>query len=297
MCIFVKKYIMKYKLTNDQKLKNYFKAVEMRLEGATVTEIIQNTDFPTWRVLEFFMTQNKLTLPLDKAAFNKQVDVNFFKTIDSENKAYILGFLYADGCVYDSDRIGLCLSEEDNQILEFIKKEMKSTAKITTIHNTKSAINRKPQSLLRISSTKIVEQLLSYGVQQNKTLKEGLVFPVFEPHLISSFLRGLSDGDGNIYLKIEDEGKLTKSKFRWTLCMTDKSFLLKLKSYFELLNIDVKLYEKQGKTCKYYIFSTSSRDETKKVCDLLYSSKGFFLPRKKEKYLEYIKLLENTVLS
>jgi hypothetical protein len=289
---------MKYKMTNDQKLENYFKAVKMRLEGASSEEIIINTDFPSWRVLEFFMKENKLTLPLDKAKFNKNVDVTFFNQIDTIEKAYILGFTYADGCIYNKGRFGYCIAEQDIEILSFIKAQLKSTANILTTHNTKGAKNRQPQALLRISSTKIVETLmLSFGVQKNKTLNEGLVFPQFEEKLLISFLKGLSDGDGNIYFKAGDKNTTNNSMFRWTICMTDKPFLDKLKECLDQWGVTVSLYEKQGKTCKYYTLSTNSREHTKKLCDILYSVDSFCLKRKKDKYIEYLKLLDNTVLS
>ena len=81
---------MKYEMTNEEKLENYFKAVRMRLEGASKEEIIEKTEFPTWRVLDFFMNQNNLTLPLDKAAFNKNLYVTSFNKIDTDAKTYIL---------------------------------------------------------------------------------------------------------------------------------------------------------------------------------------------------------------
>ena len=291
-------YDMKYDIKNDQKLEDYFKAVRMRLEGASREEVIENTDFPSWRVLEFFMTQNDLTLPSNKASYNKQVDVTFFDSIDSCDKAYILGFIYADGCIYDKGRFGFCLAEKDEEILNFIKEKMKSTSNITKVHNTKGSKNRQPQALLRISSVKLVDVLKDvYGINVNKTLNEGLVFPNFEENLLLSFIRGLSDGDGNIYFVKGKNDTTANSKFRWTLCMTDKHFLLKLKNYLHEKGITVAFYEKQGKTCKYYVISTNSREHTRLFCKLLYSTEGFYLQRKKDKYLEYIKLLDNTVLN
>ena len=159
-------------MTNAKKLENYFKAVRMRLEGASKNEIIEKTEFPTWRVLEFFMNQNNLTLPLNKAAFNKNVDVTYFDEINTDAKAYILGFIYADGCIYDKERFGFCITEDDSQILEFIKSEMKAENSIVTTHNKKGSVNRKPQCTLRIGSTKLVEKLKTeYGINERKTVR------------------------------------------------------------------------------------------------------------------------------
>jgi len=286
---------MKYEMTNEEKLENYFKAVRMRLEGLNNKEIIEKTEFPTWRVLEFFMTQNNLTLPLDRASFNKNVNVNYFNEIDTDAKAYILGFIYADGCIYDKGRFGFCITQDDSNVLEFIKKEMNAENSIITIHNQKGSKNRRPQSVLRISSVKLVEKLkIDYGVNERKTLRAGLVFPKLEEKLISAFLRGLSDGDGNLYLKSENNS-LSKTVFRWTLCMTDKDFMISIKYYFESKGIKISFVEKKGKTCNYYLLYTSGRLHTEKLCEIIYQSDGFCLQRKKDKYLSF-KKLGNTVL-
>ena len=48
---------------------------------------------------------------------------NYFKTIDTEEKAYILGFLYADG--YNSDKqVVISQLEQDVDILEKINKAL-----------------------------------------------------------------------------------------------------------------------------------------------------------------------------
>jgi hypothetical protein len=281
---------MKYEMTNEEKLENYFKAVRMRLEGANKEEIIEKTEFPTWRVLEFFMNQNNLTLPLDKAAFNKNVDVTYFDEINTDAKAYILGFIYADGCIYDKGRFGFSITEDDSQILDFIKKEMKCENPIVKTHNKKGSANRRPQCTLRIGSTKLVEKLKTeYGINERKTVREGLVFPKIDEKLLSAFLRGLSDGDGNLYFK-PNGNLLSKTVFRWTVCMTDKPFILSVKEYLESKGISISLVEKQGKTCKYYVMYTSSKSHTEKLCDILYQTDGFCLQRKKDSYLSFKQL-------
>ena len=50
------------------------------------------------------------------------VNENFFERIDSEEKAYTLGIMYADGCVYKNTMI---IGVTDKEIVENIKKFMK----------------------------------------------------------------------------------------------------------------------------------------------------------------------------
>lgn len=287
---------MKYTMTNEEKLEEYFKAVRMRLEGASREEVVNNTNFPSWRVLEFFMTQNNLTIPSNRAIYNKNVDVRFFDDIDSVDKAYILGFIYADGCIYDNGRFGFCLAYQDIDILYFIKDKMQILSDVKIHHNKKGSINRQPQCVLRVSSVKIVKRLAEFGIKRNKTLNEGLLFPDFNNDLITAFLRGLSDGDGNLYYVPGDNSTRINSKFRWTICMTDEPFLKKVQEYLDSNNITTSLYKKKGKICDFYTLSTNSRGHTEKLCELIYSSNGFSLNRKLHKYLSY-KNLDNTVLS
>ena len=63
---------------------------------------------------------------------NKQnlirVDETVFNTIDTEEKAYWLGFMFADGFVLSADNtIGLDLAEKDFHHLEKYKKFLKFT--------------------------------------------------------------------------------------------------------------------------------------------------------------------------
>ena len=53
------------------------------------------------------------------------LDENYFDSIDNPNKAYIIGFIYADGSInLKRNLLTICISEKDLEILEFIKKEL-----------------------------------------------------------------------------------------------------------------------------------------------------------------------------
>ncbi len=55
---------------------------------------------------------------------------NYFDKIDTEAKAYILGFIYADGFVGSEKFNNIVISINDLEILEFIAEELKFTGKI-----------------------------------------------------------------------------------------------------------------------------------------------------------------------
>ena len=66
--------------------------------------------------------------------YNK--DIHYFDKIDTEEKAYILGFLATDGCIAvtknGNKRIKITLKSSDKDILEKIKNQLKSDSPITT---------------------------------------------------------------------------------------------------------------------------------------------------------------------
>ena len=82
---------------------------------------------------------------------------NYFDVIDSHEKAYILGFLIADGCIRlekrksgnFSKRICFSNSIDDWDVIKYIHDKICPEVKLITYHNTKGAINRKPQVTLQ----------------------------------------------------------------------------------------------------------------------------------------------------
>lgn len=71
---------------------------------------------------------NPSTFFIKKEVFMRKYKVNedYFKLIDTEEKAYWLGFLYADGCVTQatkySKRLQVNLSIKDINHLEILRK-------------------------------------------------------------------------------------------------------------------------------------------------------------------------------
>lgn len=132
-----------------------------------------------------------------------QVDENYFEKIDSKNKAYWLGFLYADGCVLSKTKNGkisyvleVSLSIEDISHLERLKMCLKSNSPIKI----KLVKNKYQACRITICNKKICEDLIKLGCTPRKSLT--LTFPNEEQlpkELIPHFIRGYLDGDGCIY--------------------------------------------------------------------------------------------------
>ena len=124
-----------------------------------------------------------------------QFNHNYFKTIDTEEKAYILGFLYADG--YNSDKqVVITQLEQDVDILEKINKALNAN---NQIKRKLQSTNNKTVCQLCYSSIDMCTDLTNLGCFRNKSL--ACTFPTFlDKSLIRHFIRGYFDGDGCVWI-------------------------------------------------------------------------------------------------
>lgn len=148
-----------------------------------VGKILKNLNYPT---LNFRNRNIKYT-----------INHNFFENINTEEKAYFLGLMYADGNVsskYNSIRISLV--EADSYLLEALR-DLISPTHILYKRNYDVGNN---QRSLEINSIKIKNDLIKLGCPPNKTFT--ITFPnssIVPEELIHHFIRGYFDGDGCSY--------------------------------------------------------------------------------------------------
>ena len=134
--------------------------------------------------------EKKLGVKCKKIKRIPNLNKDFFKTIDNEFKAYILGFIYADGYIESNERtLAFNINEKDIDILYKIKECMNCNNEIRK-SSTKKCVR------LHLSSIDLVDDLKKLGVTRNKTQK--ISFPKIDKELLRHFLRGYFDGDGHI---------------------------------------------------------------------------------------------------
>jgi len=132
---------------------------------------------------------------------SKRYDFNrdYFSSIDTPVKAYIVGFLAADGGL-DEKAISVKVSIKDVSILELIKKEVGSEVPIKYRKGRPLSNGKYIQSdycYIRLSSKKMLDDLIAIGVTPKKSLT--LEPPKDIPEkLIKYFILGYFDGDGTI---------------------------------------------------------------------------------------------------
>lgn len=127
---------------------------------------------------------------------------NIFNKIDTEEKAYWLGFIYADGNIH---KYTLCieLNSKDVEHLEKFKLFLGSSRKIEYRKN-------KPAARFKVHSKLIKESLAKHGIFPAKS--KTITMPNINAKLEHHFWRGYWDGDGWISEKRQIFGTASLSK-------------------------------------------------------------------------------------
>ena len=122
-------------------------------------------------------------------------NIHYFDKIDTFNKAYLLGFLCADGFVTDRNEVGIGVAKKDKDVIEFFKQELKSDKPIKYIEST-NAVE------LRLQNNILAESLKKLDIVPRKSLILDISKVIEKAQLteeqISVFLLGYFDGDGCI---------------------------------------------------------------------------------------------------
>ena len=166
-------------------------AVRLYLSGLGTPEIAQKLNIAQTTARDYllyhripFRAPNELT-----KCFMRE---DFFSVIDTEEKAYFLGWLYSDGNVSKNLKtISLTVLSKDIDIIERLNN--------LVYDEPRHYIYRKYVKLL-MSRKRMSRDLVRLGCVPNKTLV--LKFPTYDQvpaTLVHHFLRGYSDGDGSFY--------------------------------------------------------------------------------------------------
>jgi hypothetical protein len=221
--------------------------------------------------------------PSSKYYRKHAVNLSYFRKISTENKAYWLGFIAADGYVREtcpySLSIGLKASDLGH-LLKF-KKEIEYSGPITYTAKTNSY-------RIIIYSKELVEDLNRLGIRQRKslTLKSWKGPKKYMRH----YWRGVFDGDGcfSICRKKRKNGATYKP---WVASIVgSKDMMTSFRRYVK--NNSTNKY-KRGNLFRYkkvYRVMYSGIQPAKTIAKLLYRKASVYLDRKK-------KLSEDIVLT
>lgn len=127
----------------------------------------------------------------------KRLNTRFFETIDTEAKAYFLGFLAADGYVNRNGKsLGCAVALRDAHILEDMRAALGSGADVIDKTCRDSDWKRTPQKAIDFCSREMVADLAKHGIGPAKSVT--IAFPSLPVDMERHFIRGVWDGDGYI---------------------------------------------------------------------------------------------------
>ena len=206
------------------------------------------------------------------------VNHNFFDNINSEEKAYWLGFLYADGYIRErktGNSLELKLSQKDRSHLELFRETIKSNHKIidnVTKVKYKDGFSVSNMCHLAIYSSKLVESIKKQGIHSRKTFT--IESPKIDETLVNHFLRGYFDGDGSFSFNNKTKRNVTS--------------IVSASENFQKFIIDELLMNGIKINLNYGInLQIQKKVENLKFYNYIYKNATIYLVRKKEKYEEF----------
>lgn len=226
------------------------------------------------------------------AAKKYTCDETFFENIDTEEKAYWLGFFYADGYVttsgkYNNGTIGLTISEKDYGHLCKFKNSINATNPIKHYKTGKSSFKQNVEYCrLLIRSDKLYSDIVKQGVVEHKT--NIITPPNISKDLVRHFVRGYIDGDGCISKTDTETHPLSYAvKILGTEQVLDfiKNFI------HEYTDIKIGRYFKRKECQTVSSLEFSGNVQVEKFLDIIYKNATVFLDRKHERYIELKELL------
>lgn len=211
-----------------------------------------------------------------------EVNEKYFDDINTEEKAYWLGFIWADGYVSTSAPWTLIIQIKDT---EHLKKFSDAIMYKGTIKKSNSGgfENSSEMSRLVICRKYICEALNKLGKNNSE-----LFIPKIQEDLINHFIRGFFDGDGSVYTYLKS-GIPKNAKRRYTYNKIECSIIGKMSI---LSNIKENLYDiktryKDSKTEYMKYLCISNNEDVIKFFNYLYKDATVFLERKYLKFINY----------
>lgn len=275
-------YIKPYTVLNEEQIRD----IEDKYWSHTSTEL----------AIQYGVSASKISRIWSDAGLHGKdarlyrYDVNYFNCINSYDKAYFLGFIGSDGCIYypNDDRqiiIKICIQKQDVKVLQLFKDKLSSNKPIY--------IGDK-YATFEISSNIMGNDLCKLGLTHNKTYGNTIANIDYElmPHLI----RGYFDGDGAIS-NCYGEDDLSHTAIQIS---GYKSNLSKIQKYLESKNIftvfcpDIRKY---NHVIEDEFGALTCQNNTVKYCflKLIYDDKkDCFMDRKYNSALKFIDKIEKS---
>lgn len=254
----------------QETINKYMLGKDMYAKGESICKISKELNISRSR-FSLFLKENNVDV--ERYPHKKYINEKIFERIDTEEKAYWLGFLYADGAVSSGNRndIELSLSISDLNHVDKFKKFIEFEGKL---------IKDYYRCRVSFKNKKIKNDLIKLGCTPKKSLT--LTFPTeiqVPNNLIHHFVRGYFDGDGSVTITEK------------TRCINFVGTYDMLYHICKLSNINGKIYKANSISDKVYRIQTSNKKDIVNMYNFLYKDCTIFMQRKFDKYKTLIDYL------
>lgn len=194
------------------------------------------------------------------------VDTSFFRNIDTEEQAYILGLVASDGTLA-KNTITIALRDYDFTLLEQVRDCLYGARK-----GPKLSVVRSNMLSLSINSKELVDSACELLCVTRGKKSDIVRFPKFEdPYLSWCFLRGYFDGDGSIR-------HLARSSPECSIASDSPGMLSDIKTFSESVGISCGISRNQiawnGLNCLEFLAN-------------LYDDASIYLSRKRDLFVDW----------
>lgn len=234
----------------------------------TVSSVANNTGYPRTCITRYALKYNIYQSKYNRNK-NNNINEDYFKTIDTSAKAYLLGFIMADGNMYlkanGSYQFSLKVKDTDVDILEKLAKATSFNAdKIKDVKGIRKNTITKSKSM-KTYNNQFCLNLVDKGIIPNKSGKESM--PSMNKDIKKDFIRGFLDGDGWI----------GKDRNRVGIASMSKDIMHDIINYIqEELDISVSLHQDKN----LWRFDIYKKETVYKILKHLYYKDCISLNRK-----------------
>lgn len=240
-----------------------------RYKNGESCQVIADSFKVTFHTISNILEKNNIAR--DNKYKNINLNENYFEKIDSNDKAYFLGFMLTDGNVsLNENIIRLSLSSKDEEILNIFKEKTGNENKICVREDEKHS-----ERTFQLRSKKWKDDLAKYGVVPQKTSIGEM--PILSTDMMPHLIRGMIDGDGWISSNSHQIG----------FCGNEKT-VNQLKEYL-VKTLDVYNVKIIHASENLWQVTWASKTDIEKIGNYIYQNKdNCFLSRKYNNFLQII---------
>lgn len=276
---------LKKKITDEDEKE----IVKLYKEGMSGPKVAEKYNLSPSMVRKYILKAGDDMRGAEEAHRKYAINEDFFDVIDTQEKAYFLGFIYADGhnCI-EGNYIKVEVHQKDIDILHKLVKLIyidNPSDRITMVNKFKSKDGVEKEinhCYFTINSKYICGVLERLGCSQQKSLTATFPESLTDPELQRHFIRGYYDGDGGTWVPPEDgkAGASCKIMGTFECCESFNKIILEQSGlkfgdpYRQPANVNINIYT----------INKSGNRVVAQFLDWLYKNSTIYLDRKFENY-------------